>query len=92
VPEVACFRYVAYMTSSEMDHLQSLYREIETRLERGETANAELVRLFAEISRLQSGEDVWFNLDPKGVSDFTRLNAEYKSDNDNSPGSVSGWR
>ena len=80
------------MTSSELDRLQTLHREIEALLERGETASPELARLFAEISRLQSGEDVWFNLDPKGMSDLTRLDAQYRSDNDNGPGSVSGWR
>ena len=80
------------MTSSDLDRLQSLYREIESLLERGDTSSPELARLFAEASRLQSGEDVWFNLDPKGVSDLTRLDAQYRSDNDNGPGSASGWR
>jgi hypothetical protein len=80
------------MTSSDLDRLQCLYREIETLLERGETSSPELARLFAEASRLQSGEDVWFNLDPKGMSDLARLDAQYRSDNDNNPGSASGWR
>jgi hypothetical protein len=77
------------MTSSEMNHLQSLCREIETRLEQGETATPELGRLFAEISRLQSGEDLWFNLDPKAMGEVTRVGAGFKSDNDNGPGSAS---
>ena len=76
------------MTSSEMNHLQSLCREIENRLEQGETATPELGRLFAEISRLQSGEDLWFNLDPKAMG-MTRLGVGFKSDNDNGPGSAS---
>ena len=80
------------MTSSDLDRLQSLYRQIETLLERGETSSPELTLLFVEISRLQSGEDVWFNLDPKGMSDLTRLDAQYRSENDNVPGSASGWR
>jgi hypothetical protein len=80
------------MTSSDLDRLHSLYRQIETLLERGETESPELTRLFVEISRLQSGEDVWFNLDPKGMSDLTRLDAQYRSENDNGPGSASGWR
>jgi hypothetical protein len=80
------------MTSSDLDRLQSLYRQIESLLERGDSSSPELAGLFAEVSRLQSGEDVWFNLDPKGMSDLTRLDAQYRSDNDNGPGSASGWR
>jgi hypothetical protein len=80
------------MTSSDLDRLQDLYRQIESRLERGDTSSPELASLFDEVSRLQSGEDVWFNLDPKGVSDLTRLDAQCKSENDNGPGSASGWR
>jgi len=55
-------------------------------------SSPELARLFTEVSRLQSGEDVWFNLDPKGMSDLTRLDSEYKSDNDAPSSSASGWR
>ncbi len=80
------------MTSSDLDRLQSLYRQIESLIEHGETSSPELTELFVEISRLQSGEDVWFNLDPKGMSDLTRLDAQYRSENDNGPGSASGWR
>ena len=79
------------MTSSDLDRLQSLYRQIENLLEQGDSSSPELARLFAEVSRLQSGEDVWFNLDPKGMSGLTRLDAQYRSDNDNGPGSASGW-
>ena len=86
------FGYVTGMTSSDMNRLQTLYQEIESRLERGETSSPELSQLFAEISRLTDGQDVWFNLDPKGMSDLARLDAEYKSDNDQTPGSASGWR
>ena len=87
-----CFEYVAGMTSPEMSRLQSLYREIESRLERGDASSPELAELFAEVSRLTSGQDVWFNLDPKGMSDLARLDADYESDNDSSPGSASGRR
>jgi hypothetical protein len=80
------------MTSTEMNRLQVLFREIESRLEQGETSSPELARLFAEVSSLQSGDDVWFNLDPKGMSDLTRLDSEYKSDNDGAPSSAAGWR
>jgi hypothetical protein len=80
------------MTSSDLDRLQTLYRQIESLLEQGDTSSPELARLFVEVSRLQSGEDVWCNLDPKGVSDLTRLDAQYRSENDNGPGSASGWR
>jgi hypothetical protein len=80
------------MTSSDLDRLQSLYRQIESLLERGDNSSPELAHLFAEVSRIQSGEDVWCNLDPKGVSDLTRLDVQYKSENDNGPGSASGWR
>jgi hypothetical protein len=80
------------MTSSDLDRLQSLYRQIESLLERGDTSSPELAALFDEVSRLQAGEDVWFNLDPKGMSDLTRLDAQYRSQNDNGPGSASGWR
>src|SRR3954468_14883635 len=67
----ACFwsrsGYSTYMTSADMNRLAGLYSEIENRLERGETASPELAHLFDEVSKLvQSGEDVWFNLDPKG--------------------------
>jgi len=79
------------MTSSDMNRLQILYQEIESRLERGETSGPELSKLFAEVSRISAGQDVWFNLDPKGESDLARLDAEYKSDNDHDP-SASGWR
>jgi hypothetical protein len=79
------------MTSTEMNRLQVLFRDIESRLEQGETSGPELARLFAEVARL-SGEDVWFNLDPKGMSDLTRLDADYKSDNDGTPSSAVGWR
>jgi hypothetical protein len=78
------------MTSSDLDLLQSLYRQIESLLERGDTSSPELARLFAEVSRLQSGEDVWCNFDPKGMSNLTRLDAQYRSDN--GPSSASGWR
>jgi hypothetical protein len=80
------------MTSVEMNRLQVLFRDIEARLERGETSSPELARLFTEVARLQSGEDVWFNLDPKGMSDLTRLDSEYRSDNDGPTSSASGWR
>jgi hypothetical protein len=80
------------MTSAEMSCLQVLYLDIESRLERGETSSPELARLFTEVARLQSGEDVWFNLDPKGMSDLTQLSSEYRSDNDAPTSSASGWR
>jgi hypothetical protein len=64
------------MTSSDMNRLALLYTEVERRLERGEGSSPELERLFVEISQLHAGEDMWFNFDPKGISDFARLNAE----------------
>jgi hypothetical protein len=70
------------MTSSDMNRLEILYREIESRLERGEAYGPELSRLFTEVTRLTAGHDVWFNLDPKGKSDLARLDALYRSDND----------
>jgi hypothetical protein len=80
------------MTAADMTHLAGLYRQIETLLEKGESSSPELVRLFAEVAKLQSGEDVWFNLDPKGISDVARLGAEFGPARDGSPGSASGWR
>jgi hypothetical protein len=64
------------MTSSDMNRLALLYSEVERRLERGETCGPDLVRLCGEISQLRAGEDMWFNFDPKGISDFALLNAE----------------
>jgi hypothetical protein len=64
------------MTSSDTNRLALLYAEIEKRLERGEASSPELERLFTEITQLQRGEEMWFNFDPKGVSDFARLNVE----------------
>ncbi len=64
------------MTSSDMNRLALLYTEVEQRLESGETSGPELDRLFGEISALRAGEDMWFNFDPKGISDFALLNAE----------------
>jgi hypothetical protein len=78
------------MTSSEMNRLAVLYTEIETRLERGESSSPELARLFDEVSKIaQSGEDVWFNLDPKGLSDSARLHV---APIDATPSSQSAWR
>ncbi|HKQ71589.1 MAG TPA: hypothetical protein VJT73_19725 [Polyangiaceae bacterium] len=80
------------MTSSEMNRLAVLYSEIENRLERGETASPELNRLFEEVAQLaQSGEDVWFNLDPKGISDHARLTAQLGV-REGAPSSQSVWR
>jgi hypothetical protein len=64
------------MTSSDMNRLALLYTEVERRLETGETASPELDRLFGEISQLRAGEDMWFNFDPKGISDFALVNSE----------------
>jgi hypothetical protein len=64
------------MTSSDTNRLALLYAEIEKCLERGEGSSPELERLFGEISQLQHGQEMWFNFDPKGLSDFARLNAE----------------
>jgi hypothetical protein len=78
------------MTSSDMTRLAKLYGEIESRMERGETSSPELAHLFDEVSKLvQSGEEVWFNLDPKGISDLARLNAEHAQV---APSSQSTWR
>jgi hypothetical protein len=78
------------MTSSDMNRLAVLYGEIESRLERGESSSPELATLFDEVSKLvQSGEDVWFNLDPKGISDLARLNAAHA---EVAPSSQSSWR
>jgi len=67
--------HVSYapMTAADMTQLGSLYRQIESLLERGESSSPELVQLFADMANLQSGEEVWFNLDPKGISDLARL-------------------
>jgi hypothetical protein len=73
-----------------MNRLAVLYSEIENRLEQGESSSPELERLFDEVSKLaQSGEDVWFNLDPKGISDLARLNAEHVAGVVNAPSSHS---
>ena len=81
------------MTAVEMNRLHTLFREIEARLESGETSSPELAKLFTEVSTLQSGDDVWFNLDPKGTSDLARLDAQFQSGNDGaSPRSAAGWR
>ena len=81
------------MTASDMTTLGGLYRQIESLLERGDCSSPELVRLFAEVAKLQSGEeDVWFNLDPKGISGVARLGAGRGPDADTSPSSASGWR
>ena len=78
------------MTSSDMNRLAGLYSEIESRLERGESSSPELAHLFDEVSKIvQSGEDVWFNLDPKGISDMARLNAAHA---EVAPSSQSSWR
>ncbi len=78
------------MTSADMNRLAGLYSEIESRLERGESASPELAHLFDEVAKLdQSGEDVWFNLDPKGISDLARLNAAHA---EVAPSSQSIWR
>jgi hypothetical protein len=78
------------MTSSDMTRLANLYCEIESRLERGETSSPELAHLFEEVSKLvQSSDDVWFNLDPKGISDLARLNAAHA---ETVPSSQSTWR
>jgi hypothetical protein len=78
------------MTSSDMNRLAALYSEIEARMERGEASSPELTKLFDEVSQLdQSGEDVWFNLDPKGISDTARLNAAHA---EGAPSSQSSWR
>jgi len=61
------------MTRSEMDELVSLYTEIEQRLAAGECSGRELARLFDEASRLQSGADIWINLNPAGVGRWTNL-------------------
>ena len=79
------------MTSSDINRLALLYSEIESRLDRGESSSPELEQLFAEVSKIaQAGEDVWFNLDPKGLSDFARLNS-YAGPG-NVPSSQSSWR
>ncbi len=81
------------MTSSEMHRLAVLYGEIERRLEGGESSSPELGQLFEEVSKLvESGGDVWFNLDPKGISDVARLNAEFGIGLNQPPSSQSGWR
>ncbi len=55
------------MTASEMARIDALYREIERRLER-DSDDPEIERLYAEVMRLvPAGEDVWLNLDPRGV-------------------------
>ncbi len=64
------------MTSSDMNRLALLYTEVEQRLEHGETSGPEIDRLLGEISQLRAGDDMWFNFDPKGISDFALLNAE----------------
>jgi hypothetical protein len=80
------------MTSSDMNRLATLYSEIERRLDQGESSSPELEKLFTEVAQLvQSGEDVWFNLDPKGLSHFARLNAEFVGQNASSSGHA-GWR
>jgi hypothetical protein len=61
------------MTAADMTQLGSLYRQIESLLERGESSSPELVQLFADLANLQSAEEVWFNWDPKGISDLARL-------------------
>src|SRR5258708_35053123 len=76
---VGSLGYVTGMTSSDMNRLQTLYQEIESRLERGETSIPELAQLFAEISRLTDRQDGWFNLDPKVLSVLARHDASYKS-------------
>jgi len=86
-----CFEYAPYMTSTDMNRLAGLYGEIEMRLERGEASNPELERLFDEVSKLiQTGEDVWFNFDPKGMSQLVRLSPEIAPLD--TPGSPSVWR
>jgi hypothetical protein len=79
------------MTASDMTELAGLYRQIEALLEKGESSSPELIGLFAQVAKLQSGEDVWFNLDPKGISDVARLGAEFGPDAP-APSSASGWR
>ena len=78
------------MTSSDMNRLAMLYSEIESRLERGESSSPELAHLFDEVSKLDhQDEDVWFNLDPKGISDLARLNAAHA---EGTPSSQTSWR
>ncbi|HEY3594775.1 MAG TPA: hypothetical protein VGL13_12915 [Polyangiaceae bacterium] len=64
------------MTSSDMNRLALLFSEVERRLESGETSSPELDKLFVEITQLRAGEDVWFNFDPKGITDFALVNSE----------------
>jgi len=64
------------MTSSDMNRLALLYSEVERCLERGETSSPQLEGLLGEISQLNTGEDMWFNFDPKGITRQARLNAE----------------
>jgi hypothetical protein len=64
------------MTSSDTVRLALLYAEIESCLERGETASAQLERLLGEIAQLHAGEDMWFNFDPRGITRTARLNAQ----------------
>jgi hypothetical protein len=80
------------MTASDMTELGGLCRQIEGLLERGESSSPELVRLFAEVAKLQSGEDVWFNLDPKGIGGVARLGADREPNADRPPNAASGWR
>jgi hypothetical protein len=80
------------MTSADMNRLATLYSEIERRLDEGESSSPELEKLFTEVAQLvQAGEDVWFNLDPKGLSHLARLNAEFVGQNAASSGQA-GWR
>src|SRR6185436_483395 len=78
------------MTSSDIDRLTTLYREIDRRLEHGETSSPEMADLLAEVHQLQSGEDAWINFDPKGISLPRQPSAN--QDDETSPNSASGWR
>ena len=80
------------MTAIDITELGGLYRQIEALLERGESSSPELVRLFGEVAKLQSGEDVWCNLDPKGLSGVARLGADFGPDAGALPTSASAWR
>ena len=60
--------YMPAMISPELSKLRAVCQEIELCLERGESG-PELERLYAEAYALApAGEDLWLNLDPKGLA------------------------
>ncbi len=59
--------YMPAMRSPDLAKLRAVCHEIDLCLERGESG-PELERLYAEAYALAPpGEDLWLNLDPKGL-------------------------